>query len=101
MEDSGGRGGAQQLADGDLQYLGQADQQGGVRDGQALLPLGNGLPDHMQTDGQIFLGQALGLPVGFEIFLEHRQKPPCISSLSIVNLPRCGKQRKETKGETG
>lgn len=22
----------------------------------ALLPLGNGLPDHMQTDGQIFLG---------------------------------------------
>ena len=40
----------------DLQYLGQADQQGGVRDGQALLPLGNGLPDHMQTDGQIFLG---------------------------------------------
>lgn len=69
--------------------------------GNSLLPLGNGLPDHMQTDGQIFLGQALGLPVGFEIFLEHRQKPPCISSLSIVNLPRCGKQRKETKGETG
>ena len=69
--------------------------------GNSLLPRGNGLPDHMQTDGQIFLGQALGLPVGFEIFLKHRQKPPCISSLSIVNLPRCGKQRKETKGETG
>ena len=32
------QGGAQQLADGDLQYLGQADQQGGVRDGQAAFP---------------------------------------------------------------
>ena len=59
---------AQQRTNGDLQGLRQGDQQVGVRDGNSLLPFGDGLPHHVHLDGQLLLGEAFGFPKGFDVF---------------------------------
>lgn len=39
--------------------------------GNSLLPFGDGLPHHMQADGQLLLGEPFGFAVSFQVFREH------------------------------
>ena len=72
----------------------QPDQQVCVRHGPAFFPFGDGLPHHMESGGQLLLGEALGLPQGLQILCKH-----CVASFPgsfYQGNRRCGKQRRRT-----
>lgn len=81
----------QQSRGGGVQLLRQPDQQVRVRHGPAFFPFGDGLPHHMESGGQLLLGEALGLPQGLQILCKH-----CVASFPgsfYQGNRRCGKQR--------